>query len=350
VVNPLAAHPPWRQIVIVSVALPAVIILAVLAFAWPSARIAPREVPIGIVGPSTQSVVQALEKSEPGAFDLHLYASEASARAAIEDRHVYGAFVVGDRQLTVLEASAASPTVAQLLTTVGQQLAHGEASSMAVTDVVATSSSDPHGSVVSSALLPLTICSVIIAMIAAVIVGFRPAWRQLLALAIVSAVASAGSYLIAQGFLGALPHNGFATWAALALLLFAISSTTSGLVALIGPGGLGISAALMVFVGNPFSGVTSAPEMLPGAVNHIGAWLPPGAGANLLRSTAYFGGHGAAPHLVVLVLWAAVGMAAIIAGHHTSPKFAAHASRHQSAKDAEVGSQPIEPAMLASRH
>jgi hypothetical protein len=332
VVNPLAAHPPWRQIAIVSIALPAVIILAVLAFAWPAGRIAPREVPVGIVGAgsSTQSVVQALEKSEPGAFDLHLYASEASARAAIEDRHVYGAFVVGGGQLTVLEASAASPTVAQLLTTVGQQLARGEASTFTASDVVPTSSSDPHGSVISSALLPLTICSVIIAAIGAVVVGFRPAWRQLLALAIVSVLASAGSYLIAQGFLGALPHNPIATWAVLALTLFAISSTTSGLVALIGPGGLGISAALMVFVGNPFSGVTSAPEMLPGAVNHIGAWLPPGAGANLLRSTAYFGGHGAASHLVVLVVWAAIGVAAIIAGHHTSPKFAAHASRHES--------------------
>jgi hypothetical protein len=327
--NPLAAHPPWRQIMIVSIALPMVIVLAVLAFAWPAARIAPRNLPVGVVGagPSTQPVVQALAKAEPGAFDLHLYPDEAAARAAIENRDVYGAFVVGGNQITVLEASAASPTVAQLLSTVGEQLAKGSASTFTSTDIVPTSSDDPHGAVLSSALLPLTICSIIVAAIAAVVVGLHPAWRQLVALSVISVVAGAGSYLIAQNFLGALPHEWLATFAALTLMLFAMSSATAGLVALIGPAGLGISAALMVFVGNPFSGITSAPQMLPGAVDHLGQWLPPGAGANLLRSTAYFHGHGAASHLTVLVVWALGGIAAIIVGHYTSPRFAANPSR-----------------------
>jgi uncharacterized membrane-anchored protein len=331
--NPLAAHPPWRQLLIVSIALPAVIVLAVLAFAWPAARIAPRNLPVGVVGidASTAPVASALAKAEPGGFDLHLYADETAARGAIRDRTIYGAFVIRPGQLTVLEASAASPTVAQLLNTVGQELAHGSTSTFASDDVVPASKDDPHGQVLSSSLLPLTICSVIIAAIAAVVVGLRPAWRQLAALGIVAAVAGAGTYLIAQIFLGALPHEGWATWAAIALLLFAMSSTTAGLVALIGPAGLGLSAALLVFVGNPFSAVTSAPEMLPDAVNDIGQWLPPGAGANLLRSTAFFNGHGAVPHLIVLILWALGGVAAIVVGHHTSPRFAAHPSRRRSA-------------------
>lgn len=312
-----------------SIALPTVIILAVLAFAWPAARIAPRNLAVGVVGttPSTQRAVQELERAEPGGFDLHLYADDTSARAAIQDRDVYGAFVVGNGQITVLEASAASPSVAQLLIEVGTQLARGSASSFASIDIVPTSSKDPRGLVLSSALLPLTICAIIVASIAAVVVGLRPAWRQLVALAIISAVAGGGAYLVAQTFLGALPHNGIATWAALTLMLFAMSSTTAGLVALIGPGGLGVSAVLMVFVGNPFSGVTSAPPMLPDAANHLGQWLPPGAGANLLRSIAYFDGHGGAPHLTVLVLWALGGVFAVVAGHHTSPRFAAHPSR-----------------------
>ena len=48
--NPLAAHPPWRQLAIISVLLPLMIVLAVLAFAWPTARIAPRHLPVGLVG------------------------------------------------------------------------------------------------------------------------------------------------------------------------------------------------------------------------------------------------------------------------------------------------------------
>src|SRR5579871_378599 len=106
------------------------------------------------------------------------------------------------------------------------------------------------------------------------------------------------------------------TWAALSLILLAIGSATAGLIALIGAGGLGLSILALVFVGNPFSGAASAPELLPAPAGAIGQWLPPGAGANLLRSTAYFGGHGAGVHLTVLVVWIVAGLAAIAVGHH----------------------------------
>jgi hypothetical protein len=82
-----------------------------------------------------------------------------------------------------------------------------------------------------------------------------------------------------------------------------------------------------VFIGNPFAAITSAPELLPGWVRQVGQWLPPGAGANLLRSTAYFGGDGAAGHLAVLVVWVGFGCAAIILGHHSPIRFAAGGER-----------------------
>ena len=135
--------------------------------------------------------------------------------------------------------------------------------------------------------------------------------------------AGPAAYLIAQGFLGALPHEAVASWAALSLTVLAIGATTAGLIALIGAAGLGFGILLMVFIGNPFSGATSAPELLPAPVGTIGQWLPPGAGANLLRSTAYFGGHGASGHLTVLIVWIVLGLAAIAAGHHAPVRFAA---------------------------
>ena len=58
--NPLAAHPPWRQLTIIAVLLPLMIVLAVLAFAWPAARIAPRHLPVGIVGTGRTSVTAML--------------------------------------------------------------------------------------------------------------------------------------------------------------------------------------------------------------------------------------------------------------------------------------------------
>jgi hypothetical protein len=325
--NPLARHPWWRQLVIVAVVLPLMIVLAVLAFAWPNARLAPRSLPVGIVGTSaaSQQAVAALTRAEPGGFDFSLYADPAAARAAIEDRDVYGAFQLTSGRVTVLEASAASPTVAQLLTSTGQQLAahRAPAAPVSVVDVVPLSRSDPRGLVLSSALLPLTICSIIMAAAVALLLRFRPAWRQILSLLVVSATAGLGAILITEGFLGALPHGNGTSWAALALTVLAVSAPTAGLIALIGPLGLGLGAALMIFIGNPFSGATSAPQLLPTAVSHIGQWLPPGAGASLLRSTAYFGGHGADGHLAVLMVWIVLGLAAIVAGHHAPFRFAA---------------------------
>ena len=105
---------------------------------------------------------------------------------------------------------------------------------------------------------------------------------------------------------------------------------------LIGPAGLGLSAVLMIFVGNPFSGATSAPQLLPTAVGHIGQWLPPGAGASLLRSTAYFSGNGASGHLNVLIIWSVLGLTAIFVGHHAPFQFAASPSRHHQRSGPEM--------------
>jgi hypothetical protein len=194
--NPMNGQPQWRQLLVIVLALPLVVVAAVLAFAWPAARIAPRDLPIGIVGtsPASQQAVAGLHHAHPGGFDFRLYADESAARSAIRDRDVYGAFVVDSSGITVLEASAASPSVAQLLTAAGQQLAthateqaassgHPDTVVHASTvDVVPISSDDPRGLVLSSALLPLTICSILLASAIAVLIGFRPAWRQLVAL------------------------------------------------------------------------------------------------------------------------------------------------------------------------
>ncbi|MFD9001490.1 ABC transporter permease [Streptomyces sp. NPDC059582] len=367
----------WRRLIIMTVGLPLVVSAAVMAFAWPASRIAPRDLPVGIVGTSTasQNAVAGLARSAPGGFDFHLYADEASARSAIKNREVYGAFVITPGNLTVLEATAASTTVAQLLNTAGQELAahapqpapkstplsshgasapHGASAEagakkgapkkdtvnkgaakkdaakndaakkdavqtpakvrVTTVDVVPSSADDPRGVVFSSAILPLTICGVIIAL-GAMSVVHTSAWRRPITLVTVSAAAGFGVFLVAQGVLGALPHEHVATWAALSLTLFAVSATSAGLMTLTGPAGLGLSATLMVFIGNPFSGSTSAPELLPKAVDDIGQWLPPGAGANLVRGVAYFDGNDSGGHITVLVLWSVLGLAAVIFGH-----------------------------------
>jgi hypothetical protein len=74
-----------------------------------------------------------------------------------------------------------------------------------------------------------------------------------------------------------------------------------------------VGALTMVLIGNPFSGVGSAPGPLPRPVGELGQLLPPGAGGNLLRRTGYFDGAGGSGHLLVLATWALFGIGALLA-------------------------------------
>jgi hypothetical protein len=99
------------------------------------------------------------------------------------------------------------------------------------------------------------------------------------------------------------------------VLVLVVLATVAGLTGLLGRVGLGLAAARMVLVGNAWSGVSSAPELLPGWVGTTGQLLLPGAGAGLLRSTAFFDGATPEGPVGVLIAWAALGLPAIAVAH-----------------------------------
>ena len=63
-------------------------------FAWPAAKVGPRDLAVGVAGPP--ALEQQLAKAGDR-FDVHRYADEAAAREAIKDREIYGAFVATPR-------------------------------------------------------------------------------------------------------------------------------------------------------------------------------------------------------------------------------------------------------------
>jgi hypothetical protein len=105
----------------------------------------------------------------------------------------------------------------------------------------------------------------------------------------------------------------------LGLTVLAVGSPVAGLTALLGRAGAALGAVLMILVGNPLSGISSAPELLPEPAGAIGQLLPPGAGGSLLRSTAFFDGAGATGPLTVLVVWVVLGLAAAWAAVRRTP-------------------------------
>ena len=292
-------RPPAAAILVV----PLIVAVVLTLFAWPSSRLEPRDLPIGVAG--AQAAVQPLEQqlgAQEGAFDLQRYASEDEARSAIEDREVYGAFVAGPGGVKVLTSSAGSPAVAQLLT-------HAAAEHDAeVEDVVATS---PAASGLGSSVLPLVLAGIVTGVLAALAVS-RGTARAGLTLA-GSVLAGLSAALIADTWLGIVEGDWLANAGAFALTFLAISAAMVGLYTLLGRAGLGIGALVMIFIGNPFSAAATAPELLPEPVGGLGQLLPPGAGANLLRSTGFFDGAGSVEHIAVLAVWAGLGLAATLA-------------------------------------
>jgi hypothetical protein len=100
--------------------------------------------------------------------------------------------------------------------------------------------------------------------------------------------------------------------AGLTLGLVAAGLSMLGLGSLFGRVGLAVGALLALLLGNPLSGLNSAPEMLPTGWGTLGQWLPQGANATLLRSTAFFDGAGATTAIAVLTCWAVAGAALIV--------------------------------------
>ena len=286
---------------------PVIVALVLTLFAWPASRQKPRDLPIGVAGPTAaaQAIEKKLTTSRPGAFEIHRYLDEAEAREAIEDRDVYGAFVATPAGAKVLTASAASASVSQLL----QQAAAGSAGAPQVEDVVPAPKDDPRGSGLASSVLPMVLAGILVGLIAIFLAPSVAARGAVVAAG--SVLAGLAAILIAHVF-GILEHNWAANWIAMSLIVLAISSVVAGFEALLGAPGIAVGALTTMLIGNPFAGVSSAPEMLPQPVGDLGQLMPPGAGGNLVRSTAFFDGAAAAGHIVVLVAWIVVGAVALL--------------------------------------
>jgi hypothetical protein len=279
---------------------PVVAALVLALFAWPTARMEPRELPIGVAGPGA-GAVEARLAAEDGAFEVERFASKADAVAAIEDREVYGAIVASPEGAEVLTASAASPVVAQLMT-------HAAPEGAVVRDVVAAG---PRGAALGSSILPLVLAGIVAGVLAAVL--GRNAWERAGLVVAGSVLGGLAATLVVDSWLGVIGGDWAANAGALTLTILAIASFIAGMKALLGEAGIAIGALTMILIGNPFSAVASAPELLPRPVGGLGQLLPPGAGGNLLRSTGFFDGAAAGGHVTVLLAWTAVGLAALLA-------------------------------------
>ena len=287
----------------------------VTVYAWSAASTAPRHVPIAVSGPAAAvtALTREIAREHPGAFRITRVTSQSAARREMTSRLAYGAIVVGAGRSAprVLTASAASSAVAQVLTRIADQMSGLAAP---VRDVVPIDSHDPAGGAFSSTLLPLVITSIIAGVLLSLLIVPVPLrLAALVAFAVGGGAVTAG---VAHSWLSVMPGRYFVVGSVAGLIALAIAATVAGLGAVAGrvagprrtTAGLGLGSAIFMMLGNPFSGAASAPEMVPGAWGRFGQWLPPGAGATLLRSVGYFDGSRSGGSWTVLGTWAGIGL------------------------------------------
>ena len=313
------ARASFRRATGIAVLVVTVQAVLVALFAWPAIKTAPRDLPVVVAAPppAAAALAERLRSARPGAFAVTAVADQAAADAALRQRRAYAAFVLQPDGPALHVASAAAPVVAQLLTQQAQAL--GGRQPVRVVDVVPTDADDPRGAGFAAGFLPLVLTSMVAGILLIAAVDARRA--RLAGISVFAVLAGLVGGAVLQYWLEALPGPYLTNAAVIGLLTLAVAGAVAGLGALLGPAGIGLGGLLVFVLGNPLSAVASAPELLPRPWGQLGQLLPPGAGARLLRSSAYFDGAGGTVAAWTLTAWAVAGLALLLAGRR---RVAAH--------------------------
>jgi hypothetical protein len=299
----------------------------------------PHHVPVGLVSaPVKRAAVMGLLAANDH-FRVTDYATADDLRLAIKRRDVYGGVDVTGSKPHLYIASAAGPAAATLLrsTYVGvvqQQTAAAltalaaqdedmpvaEAQDLnappAITDVVPLPTDDANGVSLGFLSQALALGGTIASMgLGRLIPRTRRSWRRGLAHVSILAVYAVGSAAVV---LWSMTWFGVGTTAdrgemlgIFSLISLAITASTAGAVALLGPAGA-LLGAVYFTLGTVISGASILPEFLPAFGRVVGAFLPTGAGVQAVRDDLYFPAAPLGRHLTVLAVYAVAGTVIVL--------------------------------------
>jgi hypothetical protein len=294
-------------------------------------RARPQHVPVGLVVEPAERDRVAATLTANGTFEVHDYQDASALVVAIKQRRVYGgADLTGDRPRLYV-AGAAGPAAASLLratyTSVVQQQAAAELDRLAaksgtvpiaaaqalnapprVDDVVALPPDDVNGVSLGFLSQALALGGTIASMgLGRLIPRTRRSWKRGLAhvtTLILYAVGSAAAVLWTMTWFGVgITADRGVMLAIFSLVSLAITASTAGAVALVGPAGALVGAVYFT-LGTVISGASFGRE--------FGANLPTGAGVQAVRDNLYFPMAPIGRHLLVLALYAGVGCAVVL--------------------------------------
>lgn len=174
------------------------------------------------------------------------------------------------------------------------------------------------------------------------LVGIRLALARLLTLACYSLVSPLLMLLVVDTVAGFLSGPFVEMWLFLALLTFAVSVVANALIHFFGLIGTAAVIILITILGNPAAGGSVAWPLLPSFFGTIGPLTPNGAATEGLRNIVYFDANSLGSPLLVLCIYAAVGIVLTLAA--PGLRKARYASRDEAeagAASAGAGGAPL---------
>lgn len=303
-----------KQIVGFTFAHAAIVAILVLLFLWPAGGSAPKDLPIGLVGPDqqTKQVALMLETQQPGVLEVTNFDSKQQAEEAIAKREIYGALVLG-REPEVLVASGANASVAMLLQDLGEALVRSSAAGqpsaspgLTVTDLAPLPAADERGVLFGSSSLPLVIGGISLGALASL--RLQKTSSRILLVSVASALTGMTAAGVMAWVFGALPGNYWVSSLAMASILAAIGFALIGGHAVLGLVGFGLTAATLFLLGNPLNGVSLPVEFYPDGWGALGQMMPVGAGFELLKRINFFEAADQSAQWWVLAAWITVGL------------------------------------------
>jgi Carboxypeptidase regulatory-like domain/Protein of unknown function (DUF3533) len=262
---------------------------------------------------ATAQLQHQLDTAMPGGFTLQPVGSRAEARSAVLNGDAVAAFAPAAHHPQLYGAKADGAPMESIIREVFTSAAQTAGAAVSFHELVPTRPGDTSGTSPFYLLMACTlpIYFLVVAMQRAV--GFNR--RAHVATMVGGGAATAlACYLTGAYGMDVIPQHPLALLY-LFLLTQAVSLTSYGLVAFLGPFFPGAAVTLFVLLSVPSSGLPVPVDLLQGFFRFLHPILPMGNAADALRNVDYFDDRQLGRPTAVLCAWIAAGTALIVLGY-----------------------------------
>lgn len=283
----------------------------------------PNNAPIVVVGPAsvTAPLIDGIEKTSGGKFDIVATDNAADAIARIDNRDAIGAIEISDTVTAHIATGAGASTVS-VVTGLAHSIADQTGQQVTSVDSAPVTARD---SSTVGLFYFLIVCTLGGYLTMTVLSQVAPRMRLREQYSILAGAAIL-TPLIAFGITSIFMHAFGASFGEILQLLgistvytFTVGAVCILLNKLLGQAAIFAVLTVLVFINFPSSGGAIPVSFLPGFWQHIHSFWLGSAAMEPIRSVIYFDGNGAGPHLIVLGIWlvAALGLTSLVASRQS---------------------------------